>query len=180
MGKRGRKVKDLTGLKFGRLLVIGPKDSIDKKHSRWECLCDCGQRVLVSGYNLGCSTNSCGCLHSESARNSLLKHGKSTTVEYGLWYAARSRAKEKGLPFDIKPEDIVVPVLCPVLGIPLQPGVGIRFANSPSLDEFVLGRGYVKDNIRVISWRANRLKSDMTLEEAQNLVEYLRGRRQQK
>jgi hypothetical protein len=177
MGKRGRKAKDLTGLRFGRLVVIGPSDSLDHKHGLWECLCDCGRRVYVNGHNLGDSTNSCGCLQKESARNVLLKHGKSTTPEYGLWYAAKFRAKGKGLPFDLDPDDIVIPAVCPVLGIPIRVGVGVRFANSPSLDEFALGGGYVKSNVRVISWRANRLKSDMTLEEAQNLVEYLQGSR---
>jgi hypothetical protein len=36
-------------------------------------------------------------------------------------------------------------------------------------------RGYVKDNVRVISWRANRLKSDATLEELRLLVRDLEG-----
>ena len=44
------------------------------------------------------------------------------------------------------------------------------FPDSPSLDRIVPELGYVKGNIRVISNRANHLKSDATLEEHRKIL----------
>lgn len=63
--------KDLTGKRFGRLVVVGRSPEMyvspkGKTESCWLCRCDCGneaivkQSALVSG-----KTRSCGCLHSE-------------------------------------------------------------------------------------------------------------------
>jgi hypothetical protein len=42
------------------------------------------------------------------------------------------------------------------------------------IDRIDTSKGYLKDNIKVISWRANRLKSDGTLEELEKIVNYMR------
>lgn len=78
---------------------------------------------------------------------------------------ARKRAERKKKPFTITEHDIVIPSLCPVLGIPLFVGNRSIKNNSPSLDEIVPGKGYIKGNVIIMSWRANRLKSDATLGE---------------
>lgn len=77
---------------------------------------------------------------------------------------ARSRAKRMGWEFNLEIEDVVVPNVCPVLGIELRVGHN-QSPNSPSLDRIDNSRGYVKGNVRVISWRANDLKANATLEE---------------
>ena len=46
---------------------------------------------------------------------------------------------------------------------------------TPSLDRFVPNLGYVKGNIRVISFRANRLKSDATIDEMRQVLAYMEG-----
>lgn len=76
--------------------------------------------------------------------------------------STRTRAKKFGIPFDISLEDVPVPELCPVLGIPLFRGKGKLTNNSPSIDRKVPAKGYVKGNVLVISYRANRLKYDCT------------------
>lgn len=75
---------------------------------------------------------------------------------------ARQRASTRGLNFSITRDDVVIPVSCPVLGIPLTIG-GKRSPNSPSLDRIDPALGYVPGNIRVISDRANRLKGARSL-----------------
>lgn len=82
---------------------------------------------------------------------------------------ARSRARRRGLPFSLRPEDIALPASCPALGIPLQLR-GARSANSPSLDRLDSAQGYVRENVRVISDRANRLKGDRTLGQLKDLA----------
>ena len=81
-----------------------------------------------------------------------------------MWAKARNRARSKGLPFTITPEDIVVPTHCPYLGIPLERAVGKGGAmpNSPSLDRIIGALGYVPHNIQVISNLANVMKNSAT------------------
>ena len=84
--------------------------------------------------------------------------------------SARRRSKQKGMPFDITEDDLINiwPTHCPVLGIELQlSDRGKPQSNSFSLDRIDSDRkiGYIPTNIRIISFRANTLKSNATLEE---------------
>jgi hypothetical protein len=86
---------------------------------------------------------------------------------------ARRRASKKNLPFSIVEEDITIPDVCPVLGIPLFSGDGHMIDNSPNLDRIIPEKGYVAGNIRVISQRANRIKSNATVEELRAVLKDL-------
>ncbi len=91
---------------------------------------------------------------------------------------AKYRAEQKGIEFSLSIEDIVIPDICPVLGIPLQFSDGTnleRNLNAPSVDRFDNTKGYTKENIRIISRRANGLKSDGTIEEFKKLLKYLKS-----
>ena len=93
--------------------------------------------------------------------------------KYSMWQAAKLRAKKKDLEFSISIDDILIPEKCPLLGLDLSyEDFGIRY-NSPSLDRKDPKKGYVKENIWVISSRANLLKNDATLEELELLVKNL-------
>lgn len=59
-----------------------------------------------------------------------------------------------------------------MLGIPLLWEGSNRTDNTPSLDRIVPHKGYVPDNVCVISWRANRLKSDASPAELRMLADY--------
>ena len=86
---------------------------------------------------------------------------------------ARKRAKKKNLEFSLSIEDLIIPDLCPVLQIPLFVTGGKRTDNSPSLDRVDNSKGYTKENVCVISCRANSLKNDATLEELKAIVKYM-------
>lgn len=86
---------------------------------------------------------------------------------------ARQRAKEKGVPFDLTENDIVIPTHCPVLGHELKISDGRPSAHSPSIDRITPEKGYVKNNIQIISWRANDIKGNATIEELKKLIEYM-------
>ena len=68
------KLIDLTGRRYGRLLVLRREGSHWNDmglHSTptWRCRCDCGNEVVVIGYRLrGGQTRSCGCLHRDVTR----------------------------------------------------------------------------------------------------------------
>ena len=93
--------------------------------------------------------------------------------ELSMWMRARQRARLRGIPFRIKVSDLVIPKLCPVLGIPLRTGKRGN-PHAPSLDRFDNRKGYTRSNIRIISNRANSLKKDGTLKEFEALVRYMK------
>lgn len=99
---------------------------------------------------------------------------RKNPVSYLLWQV-KSRAKKNGIPFNLTHDDIVIPELCPVLGIKMQISDGHSTGCSPSIDRVVPELGYVKGNINVISHRANTIKSDANLEELKLVFEYVRS-----
>lgn len=89
------------------------------------------------------------------------------------WLNLRRRAKTSGIPFNLTIDDMVVPQMCPVLGIPMRHGGGKVWHNSPTVDRIDPKGGYVKGNIRVISHRANAIKSDATSAEIRRVLKYV-------
>jgi uncharacterized membrane protein len=90
---------------------------------------------------------------------------------------ARRRAKQFNLEFDLIIDDVKIPEYCPVLKIPLiAPTIDARKRtnNTPTLDRINNSKGYIKNNVFVISWRANRLKDNMTIEEVESLLQYMK------
>src|SRR5690242_11412451 len=82
--------KNLTGLKFGKLKVIGYCRI--KGVPMWKCKCECGNYSTVSSANLNRgNTRSCGCLFYFA----VTKHGHcrrgARSTEYKSWYAAKGR-----------------------------------------------------------------------------------------
>lgn len=109
-------------------------------------------------------------------RNTRPKRGNENWgVKSRVVVAAKSRAKQKKLPFSISVESLEWPEFCPVLGIKLnyEWASGKRDDN-PSLDQLIPGRGYALENVRVISWRANRIKSNGTAVEHLAIANYIR------
>lgn len=160
---------DLSGLRFGRLLVLRRAPTVDKR-TRWVCLCDCGTIKAVLAYNIKHPDAkrrifSCGCQGRENRRRAATTHGLSKTAEMRMFYEAKKRAKQKGLEFNIAHTDIEIPAACPLLGIPLFVIGDVQTANSPALDRINSSKGYVKGNIQVISTKANTMKHDATFEE---------------
>jgi hypothetical protein len=102
------------------------------------------------------------------------KELRAANAERVLLQYAKTRARLLHLPFNITVEDIHIPAVCPVLGIELQPGQGKVSQHSPSLDRIESSLGYVRGNVRVISFRANSLKQDASVEEMKMVLEDIR------
>src|SRR5882724_29742 len=178
------KTKDLTGRIFGRLTVIEQDENKVTSGGNtlvvWKCRCSCGKNTSVLANSLlRNKTKSCGCLHVELARQKGLlnkKHGgyaDSTSIESKIRFQAlvniRERAKRRGYESDLELSDLPnVPKLCPVLGVKLVGGSLKNKDASPSVDRKNPNLPYLKqykDNLVFISHRANRIKSDATVEE---------------
>jgi hypothetical protein len=97
--------------------------------------------------------------------------------EYYLWRNAKQRARKKDLDFDIEVSDIIIPQFCPLLNIPIIHKIGHgthRNPNAASLDRINNQFGYTKGNILVVSWRANFIKGDASIEELELLLTNLK------
>lgn len=92
---------------------------------------------------------------------------KSESPEKKMFRRAKTRAKERGLDFDLDQSDILIPTHCPILGLELicHKGRSGGMPNSPALDRINNSKGYVKGNVMVISHRANMMKADSSPED---------------
>jgi hypothetical protein len=133
----------------------------DKKHD-WE---ETGKSLRRK------SDDACLTCRNIYARNSRAKNIPRQTIS-----KVRYRAKKLNVPFNL---DVAWYVenyseICPVLGIQMgnYPG-NIYQDKSVSVDRLIPALGYVRSNCRIISGRANRIKSDATLDELKALVRYL-------
>ena len=77
-----------------------------------------------------------------------------------LYVEVKSRSKLSNIPFNLTKQDVTIPTVCPILGIPLKVSFGGRTDNTPTVDKIVPSKGYIQGNVQVVSWIANRLKSD--------------------
>lgn len=87
-GRRHARFKDLTGNRFGRLVV---------QHycgrSKWACVCDCGNFARVDTRPLNAGQTSCGCEKVERAAKLKLSHGLHGIPEYKVWKGMISRCE---------------------------------------------------------------------------------------
>lgn len=66
------KLIDLTGKRFGKLVVIERDVARVGKQPYWFCLCECGNRKSIPGSHLrGGTTKTCGCSHRELCMRTL-------------------------------------------------------------------------------------------------------------
>lgn len=93
-----RRVLDLTGQRFGKLVAIKCVGQDKHKNALWMCKCDCGRTKTVASRSLvGGSTKSCGCLETGKFINSIGKqmHGCSGDRLYRVWGGMRNRCYDK-------------------------------------------------------------------------------------
>ena len=102
--------------------------------------------------------------------------GLKKDKRYCIWCSVKKRATQKGIEFNLGIEDIPeIPKTCPVLGIGIKSNkMSAPLDSSPSLDRINPNLGYVKGNVRIISNRANRIKSDATADEVELVLKDLR------
>lgn len=94
---------------------------------------------------------------------------------WSMWRRAYARAAKKGWEFNLTVEDLMpLPTHCPVFGTPLRLSEGPQDPHAYSLDRIDNKQGYVRGNIVVMSYRANRLKNDATADEHEAIAAWMR------
>ena len=87
------RLRDLSGSRFGHLVVLSRADDIilssGRRKTAWLCICDCGRRTTVAAENLVIGhTRSCGC--------AVRKHGYARKERlYTIWVGMRQRCRDK-------------------------------------------------------------------------------------
>lgn len=111
------------------------------------------------------------------------KYRNSENTFIHQFNARRQKALRDGIPFTISLEDIERPEFCPVLGMKLnygcskergKTGLSGRDEDKATIDKLKPELGYVPGNVFIISWRANKLKSNMTIDELEKILHYMR------
>ena len=133
-----------------RLSKVCTKCGVEKPYAEFH-----KHKRCIGGYNTVCK---------ECRKPLSTAQWNKQTDEYKIWHRAKSRAKRKGLEFNIEVDDIIIPNVCPILGI---------LMDVPSIDRHDSSKGYIKGNIVIMSNRANMLKNNGTLEEFKKIVKYL-------
>lgn len=91
MAGTDRLKEDLTGKRFGRLLVISYVGRVGKAPS-WACRCSCGAAKVIPGGNLRSGrVMSCGCFHADEMTARQTTHGMRNTPEYKAWCNIKAR-----------------------------------------------------------------------------------------
>lgn len=167
------KFKDLSGLRFGRLLVIKRigtylnKQGMPKK-VLWECMCDCGKSAdsntweLVSG-----QSKSCGCLKKDIG---IQKRIGSKNITGVYWGSIAHGAKIRDIPFNLTLE-YAQKLLeeqkfkCALSGILLIADIdnsvhyGKSTLNTLSLDRIDSNLGYIEGNVQWVHKDLNWMKN---------------------
>ncbi len=94
-------------------------------------------------------------------------------VRKKLLQQAKSRAKRKGLLFNLDLNDIIVPLVCPILDVPFIIGTKDEYEYTHSLDRIDNSLGYIKGNVQVISKKANSMKNSATPKELLSFANYI-------
>jgi hypothetical protein len=136
------------------------------------------QGYLVSKTHRECTK--CSCIFEITSKMTLCKRCnservKSQTPEWKMHQRAKQRCKDNGREFNLLVSDIVIPDICPILGIKLNMNSGRpgAYRNSPSLDRIDNSKGYTKDNIQVISQLANAMKCHASNEELHKFAQWV-------
>lgn len=87
-----KRLKDLTGMKFNKLIVIERVENPNKNpkdlHAYWKCLCDCGNYHIAKGSDLiSGNIQSCGCYAIERSTTHGMRHAKI----YNTWCNMKAR-----------------------------------------------------------------------------------------
>lgn len=147
------KPKDLSGTRFGKLVVLDFFDwkvqPSGQRKALWRCACDCGEITVCTSSNLKSGhTSSCGCLFKEAIKT----HGLSKTPEYKIFEGIIARCNNPKASYystyggsGVKVEgDWALPY--PYGFLNFYNDMGKRPSDKHTIERLDVTKGYSKDN----------------------------------
>ncbi len=89
------------------------------------------------------------------------------------FYVKKQNSKADKKIFTIEWKDVHIPTICPILKIKLDYFGKYRDDDYPTYDRTDNTKGYIPGNVEIISWKANRIKNEGSLEDHRMIVDYL-------
>lgn len=171
------KRKDITGQRFGKLVVIKldkQPDGLKRKYAYWLCQCDCGNQKVCGATNLlSGNCNSCGCILKEYQKTTPKRYKKEKgEAAFNKYYSDyRTKANKKGIIFDLTKDDFKYLIFnhCKYCGIEPSkqyPCNDKHFNGSilvNGIDRINSNEGYIIDNCVSCCSMCNYAKRDNTI-----------------
>jgi len=188
--RRGSKVQKGTdpleeGLQYVKLTATGKLKRLSggngkkgaRTHAYHQVKCDCGIEFWLKAGMWGVTERCRTCANSYTGEKNKT-HDLSGTLISQIFHSAKQRAKKENLEFSLVIDDFEVPDLCPIFGIELDNTVRKSIdrsprQNAPSLDRLNPKIGYTKENVMIISFRANVIKNNGTGNEHLLIADFL-------
>lgn len=172
---------NLINQRFSKLTVLERVENNKNYRTQWLCKCDCGNTKVILGASLTQGkTKSCGCYSAQYVRDAQSAQAKtrnglyieSDDVWYGRAATIRYSCRKNNIPFGFDSNmefalhiKEIAPENCPVFNQPLLLKGGGFSPYSPSVDKIIPSKGYVRGNLQIISYLANSMKRDASIEQ---------------
>lgn len=175
-----RRFIDLIGQKFGKLTVIKLYEINKRKQAVWECLCECGNKTNVLGYNLRKGfTKSCKCLIRQDLYTSWRLPDGQAAINC-VYSAYRSSAKARNLEWQLTKDQCYklfndICTICLII-----PSTLTRYRNSTGnvyyngIDRIDSNKGYTIDNVQTMCKTCNCAKMTLSMDEFIVWIERIR------
>jgi hypothetical protein len=197
--RQGRPIRDLTGQRFGRLVVTEYTDERYNGGVVWICRCDCGSRIRLTAANFKSGTKSCGCLGNRQPyafipggvgsrrRGAKTLQRQEESNLRSLYVQYRHQAIKRGYTWSLSREQFAALTKqdCHYCGVPpIQEHIG-RYGSTNGkpyiyngIDRADNAKGYEADNVVPCCGVCNRAKMDRDLNEFIEWVKRIAVRQQ--
>lgn len=156
--------RNLTGMRFGKLLVLNKTELRRNGKILWECQCDCGNTCLVRSCHLiSGHTKSCGCYSSEKTTQMNTTHNGTHSRFYSIWSSMKTRCNNpNSKAFDYYGGRGIT--VCPEWQYSFESfrnwAIMNGYSDKLTLDRINGDKGYAPENCRWATWHQQRMNQN--------------------
>jgi len=169
---------DLTGKRFGRLVVIEEYGRNKHRSILWRLICDCGKITIVASNSLRSGhTCSCGCLNEENLKKGITKKDFGVASFNAVYGEYKRSAKKRGYSFDLNEVQFKELIFAKCFYCDSEPhnitNISTRYGTIiyNGIDRVDNERGYIIDNVVTCCGTCNMMKRTYTKQEFVDHIE---------